>query len=319
MIFFVLLVIDSKHTDIMRSMMLTGLRSMEIREVPDPVVVNPTDVKIKMMAVGVCGSDIHYFLNGRIGSQVVEFPFILGHEGAGEVVETGSAVKGLRPGDRIAIEPAMPCMACDQCIAGRPHTCRRLRFLGCPGQADGCLSDYIVMPESSCFPVTDNLSYDEAVISEPLAIGVYSVRQTSGIRGLTAGILGFGPVGMSVLLAANAAGAEKIYATDKIDPRSSMALQSGAVWSGNPDNEDVVESILGKEPQGLDVIFECCGSQDAMDQAVDLVKPGGKIMIVGIPEFDNWSFSADKIRRNEITLINIRRQNHALEETLNLL
>jgi L-iditol 2-dehydrogenase len=300
-------------------MMLSGIKKMEMKKVPDPLIINEKDVKIKMKVVGICGSDIHYFVNGRIGSQIVDFPFTLGHEGAGDVVETGTGVTRVRPGDRIAIEPAMPCMECDQCIAGRPHTCRKLRFLGCPGQAEGCLSEYIVMPESSCFPIEDNMSYDEAVISEPLAIGVYAVRQAVHVKGLTAGILGFGPIGMSVMMAGFAAGTGKTYVTDKIGRRTAMALETGAAWSGNPGSEDVVKEILKKEPGGLDMIFECCGSQDAMDQAIDLVKPGGKIMIVGIPEFDNWSFNADKIRRKEINLVNIRRQNHALEETINLL
>jgi L-iditol 2-dehydrogenase len=303
----------------MQAIMLTGIEKMEIREVPEPVLANATDVKIKMKVVGVCGSDIHYFLNGRIGSQIVDFPFTLGHECAGEVVETGSGVTGLVPGDRIAIEPAMPCMKCDQCNAGRPHTCHKLRFLGCPGQAEGCLSEYIVMPESSCFRIPDNMSYDEAVISEPLAIGVYAVRQAMPVEGLKAGILGFGPIGMSVMLASISGGTEKVYVTDRIGRRTGMALENGAVWAGNPDRDDVTGEIMDKEPGGLDVIFECCGKQEAMDQAVDLIKPGGKILIVGIPEFDNWAFSADKLRRKEISLVNIRRQNHALEETLDML
>ncbi len=303
----------------MRTMALKGIREMAMQNVPEPIIKNSNEVKIKMCVVGVCGSDIHYYLNGRIGSQVVEYPFTVGHEGAGEVVEVGNDVSRVRVGDRVAIEPAMSCMKCDQCHAGRPHTCRNLRFLGCPGQAEGCLSEYIVMPESSCFPVPDNMSYDEATISEPLAIGVYSVRQALHVKDKVIGILGFGPIGMSVLLAAQASDADKIYTTDRIDSRAARAIDCGAVWSGNPDKEDIVGKIFKQESQGLDLVFECCGKQEAMDQAVDLVKPGGRILIVGIPEFDDWSFSADKIRRKEITLINIRRQNHALEETLHLL
>ena len=156
----------------MKSMMLTGIRKMEMKTVPDPVILSGKDVKIRIKVVGVCGSDIHYYLKGRIGSQVVEYPFTVGHECAGEVVETGQEVSTLKPGDRVAIEPAMPCSECDQCIDGRPHTCRNLRFLGCPGQAEGCLSEFIVMPESSCFHIPGTMSYDEATISEPLAIGV---------------------------------------------------------------------------------------------------------------------------------------------------
>ena len=300
-------------------MALTGIREMAMQDVPEPLISNSNEVKIRMSVVGVCGSDIHYYLNGRIGSQVVEYPFTVGHEGAGDVIEVGNDVSRVRVGDRVAIEPAISCMKCDQCLAGRPHTCRNLLFLGCPGQAEGCLSEYIVMPESSCFPVPDSMSYDEATISEPLAIGVYSVRQALQVKDKVLGILGFGPIGMSVLLASLASDAEKIYTTDRIDSRAARAVDCGAAWSGNPDKEDIVGKILKQESQGLDIVFECCGKQEAMDQAVELVKPGGRILIVGIPEFDDWTFSADKIRRKEITLINIRRQNHALEETLNLL
>ena len=124
----------------MKAMQLTGIRQMEMRELPDPILVNDSDVLIKILSVGVCGSDIHYYVSGKIGDQVVQYPFTVGHEGAGRVVEVGSAVTHVRPGDRIAVEPAMPCWQCDQCQAGRHHTCRNLRFLGCPKHAEGCLS-----------------------------------------------------------------------------------------------------------------------------------------------------------------------------------
>ena len=114
-------------------MMLTGIRQMDMINAPDPVIIRDTDVLIKMKSVGVCGSDVHYYKTGRIGSQIVEYPFPVGHEGAGKVIKTGNAVKKLKPGDRIAIEPAMPCFHCDQCLSGRTHTCRKLKFLGCPG------------------------------------------------------------------------------------------------------------------------------------------------------------------------------------------
>ena len=174
----------------MKAMMLTGIRQMEMKEIPEPLIVKPNDVKIKMSVVGICGSDIHYYTQGQIGSQVVEYPFAVGHEGAGIVVETGKDVKRVKAGDIIAIEPAMPCWECDQCLAGRHHTCRKLRFLGCPGQAEGCLMEYIVMPEESCFPLNRRLIPDHGAISEPLAIGVYAVKKSGGVKGLDVGILG---------------------------------------------------------------------------------------------------------------------------------
>lgn len=292
---------------------------MKMMDVPDPVISNDHEVLVKMKRLGVCGSDVHYFKHGKIGSQVVKFPFPLGHEGAGEVVSVGKAVSLVKVGQRIAIEPAMHCGKCDQCLSGRPNTCRSLKFLGNPGQASGCLSEYIVMPETSCIPVSDAISFDQAAISEPLAIGVYAVKKSIPMKGAKIGILGFGPIGMSVMLPALSQGAEKVYVTDKINERLEIARKSGATWTGNPDTEDVVANIREKEPLLLDVVFECCGKQEATDQAVELLKPGGKLMIVGIPEFDRWSFRVDHMRHKELTLYNVRRQANCVEPALEMM
>lgn len=292
---------------------------MKLIQVPDPMIVNAHEVLIQMKVIGVCGSDVHYYKSGKIGSQVVSYPFPVGHEGAGEIIKTGPSVSRVKPGDRIAIEPAMPCWECDQCKAGRPNTCRKLRFLGCPGQADGCMSEYIIMPETSCFPIPDHMSFDQAALSEPLAIGVYAVNSSIPMHERKVGILGFGPIGMSVLLPALTKGASKVYVTDKIDERLKIASANGAFYTGNPDKSDVVEEITAHEPEMLDVVFECCGQQEAVDQAIDILKPGGKLMIIGIPEFNRWSFPVDKLRRKEITIRNVRRQNETLDETLELI
>jgi len=164
------------------------------------------------------------------------------------------------------------------------------------------------------------MTYDDGAISEPLAIGVYAVRLSGlDLKGLTVGILGFGPIGMSVLLPAKAKGAEKIYVTDKIDGRLQIATKCGATWTGNPEKDDVAAKIIEQEPLLLDVVFECCGQQDAINQAIELLKPGGTLLIVGIPEFDRWSFPVDKLRHREITIKNVRRQNNAVEETFELI
>jgi L-iditol 2-dehydrogenase len=303
----------------MKAMMLTGIRQMEMKEVNTPAILNDRDVRIRMKTLGVCGSDIHYYVSGKIGSQEVNYPYTVGHEGAGEVEAVGKGVTMVKPGDRIAIEPAMPCWECDQCSEGRPHTCRNLRFLGCPGQAEGSLSEYIVMPETSCFKIPDRMSYDEAAISEPLAIGLYAVKQSISMKGAKVGILGFGPIGMSVMLPALALGASEVYVSDKIDERLKIARGNGAVMTANPEREDVVEKITEKVPELLDVVFECCGQQDAIDTAVDLLRPGGKLMIIGIPEFDRWSFPVDKSRHKELCIQNVRRQNEALQPALDMM
>ena len=303
----------------MKSFRLTGLREMALLDVPDPRIQQPTDVLIRIGAVGVCGSDIHYYTTGRIGCQVVQYPFTVGHECAGTVVEIGSAVTGVQAGDRVAIDPAMSCGHCDQCRSGRENTCRELRFLGCPGQAEGSLSEYIVMPQQSCFPIADTLSLAEATVSEPLAIGVYAAEQSGLASGARIGILGLGPIGRSVLLPALHAGCGGCYCTDLIDDRCAAAARAGAAWVGNPQQEDVVRAIGQQVPLGLDIVFECCGQQAALDQAIALLRPGGKLMIIGIPEADHVSFNPDQIRRKEITIVNVRRQRGCVQTALDLI
>ena len=303
----------------MKSVMLNGIRQMQFMEVPVPKIKSANDVLIKIARVGVCGSDIHYYKSGKIGEQVIKYPYPIGHESAGIIEETGKAVNDFKPGDRVAIDPAMPCWKCDQCLAGRHNTCRNLKFLGNPGQAEGCLSEYIVMPETSCYHIPDNLSYDQAVASEPLAIGIYAFKKSEPVEGKKIGILGFGPIGMSVMLAAMHYNVKDIYVTDKVDDRLKIAEKSGAIWSGNPDKINVVSEIQNVEPLQLDIVFECCGQQEAIDQGIDLLKPGGKLAIIGIPDFMRWSFSVDKTRRKEITIQNIRRQVDCTQVALDLI
>ncbi len=304
----------------MRSLKLTALRRLEIREEQMPEIIQPDEVLIRMKTVGVCGSDVHYYSVGQIGSQVVKFPFTVGHEGAGEIAAVGSGVTRVAPGDRVAIEPAMSCFQCDQCLAGRPHTCRKLRFLGCPGQAEGCLSDYIVMPQHCCYKIPDSMTLEEAALSEPLSIGVYAVKRSVPLGGLKIGIFGAGPIGLSVLAAAKNDGVGAVYMTDPLDYRLKLAEKMGADWTGNPIAGDIVSEIGKEEPLLLDVIFECCGDQSALDQAVKLIKPGGKIMVIGIPPtLERFSFPVDDMRRKEICVQNVRRQNHCVQDALDLI
>ena len=292
---------------------------MELREAPDPSVKAARDVLIKVGVVGVCGSDVHYYATGRIGSQVVKYPFRVGHEFAGTVVAVGRAVKRVKEGDMVSVDPAMFCGKCDQCRAGRFHTCRKLKFLGCPGQAEGCLCEYIVMPESSCYPVARGISLEQAAIIEPLSIGCYAVQQSVPMKGARIAILGCGPIGLSVLLPARVAGAKRIYVTDKIAARLAVAGKAGATWTGNPDRTDVVASIVRKEPLLLDAVFECCGQQAAIDQAIELLKPGGTLMLIGIPTVDRIAFCIDRMRRKELRIQNVRRQNECVEAAVRLI
>jgi len=302
-----------------RAQVLTGIGQMELRDVPAPVIENDTDVLLKVEWVGVCGSDVHYYEAGKIGSQIVVYPWVVGHECAATVEQIGSEVTAVKVGDKIVVEPAISCGRCDQCKAGRENTCRNLKFLACPGQAQGCLCEYIVMPQQCCFPTAGRISLEQGVVCEPFAIGVYAVRVVQMDKDTKAAILGSGPIGLSCLAAARAQGVETIYMTDKVNQRVDIAKKAGAVWSGNPDTADIVETIKRQEPEGMDVVFECAGEQDTLDEAIELLRPGGKLMVIGIPRIERVSFMPDKMRRKEITIVNVRRQNKCTQTAIDLI
>ena len=303
----------------MKAAVLTGIRNFEIKELPNPILVNDNDVLIRIKMVGVCGSDLHYYTTGRIGSQVVDYPFTVGHEAAGIVEKVGKNVTRVKPGERIAIDPAVSCGKCDQCLSGREHTCRKLLFLGCPGQLEGSLSEYLVINEDSCFPIKEGTTFEQATLSEPLAIAVYAVQQSKLPKKANVGILGAGPIGMSVFHVLRTVDVGNVYITDKITERLEYAQQLNPKWSGNPDKDNVVKEISKIEPLLLDVVYECTGDENVYNQAIELLKPGGKFVVVGIPEVDEIPFPMHELRRKEITVVNIRRQAHCTQKAIDLL
>ena len=303
----------------MKSALLTGIGKIEIKNIPVPKLIGNEDVLINIKMIGVCGSDIHYFTTGRIGNQVIEFPFTIGHEAAGIVEQVGKNVTKVKPGQRIAIDPAVYCGVCDQCRAGRENTCRELLFLGCPTQLDGALSQYIVLNEKNCFPIKDNTTFEQATLSEPLAIAVYAVQQSQLRNNDNIAILGAGPIGLSVLHVLKTKNVGDIYITDKIQERLDYAKKLNPKWYGNPNEIDVLKEITDQAPLLMDVVFECSGDPEAYKQAIQLLKPGGIFVIVGIPEVDDIAFPIHELRRREITIVNIRRQANCTQKAVDLL
>jgi L-iditol 2-dehydrogenase len=302
----------------MKSMALTGIKTIEIVEQPAPTLQHSSDVLLKIIRVGICGSDLHYYNQGRIGDQIVRFPFCIGHECSAVVMDVGKNARRFKPGELIVVDPSVSCGVCDQCQLGHYHTCRKVRFLGCPGQLEGCLCDLLVMPEDCCYSAK-GLTVDQAALVEPLTIGHYAVQLSGDLKGKKIAILGSGPIGLSVLLSAQAAGASAIYVTDRLDYRLQAAQRQGATWTGNPDRTDIVFDIIQREPLELDVVFECCGQQTAIDQAMKLCKPMGRLVIVGIPETDHISFAVHDARRKGLSFVNVRRQNECVDPVINLI
>ena len=304
---------------LMKTLVLTGIRKIEMTDRPKPVLMNADDVLIRIKTVGVCGSDIHYFTHGKIGTQVVEFPFAVGHECSGIIEEVGSAVTRVKPGDLIAVDPSVHCGTCDQCLAGRPHTCRKNRFLGCPGQIDGCLTEYIVMPEFTCFTLSPRFDATTAALIEPLTIGTYSVELAqTDFKNKTVGIFGTGPIGLSVLMVLKTMEAANILCFEPLEYRRKKATELGANHVFNPFDVNPATVTLELEPLLLDVVFDCSGEQRAIDDAVMLIKPGGKLILVGIPPEGKYTLNMDILRRNEISIHNVRRQNHCVEKSIEL-
>ena len=288
-------------------------------DAPEPLVLRDDEVKIKLTSIGVCGSDIHYYKEGQIGTQIVEYPFAVGHECSGIIQDAGPGVSNVKPGDLVVIDPAVPCGKCDQCLTGRPHTCRYNRFLGCPGQLEGCMSEYIVMPSFTCFPVTGLLNENQAALIEPFSIGVYSVKQASiSINNSSVLIFGAGPIGLSILLKLLADGTTNVGIVEPLEYRLHKALDIGARYAVNPNDENVEKRINEYEELLIDVVYEASGEQDAIDNSLKVLKPGGKLVLVGIPPSAEYTFNMDLMRRKEITVVNVRRQNHCVQEAIDL-
>ena len=303
----------------MKAIVLTSLRQMELMDVPEPSIEKETDVLLKIEKVGICGSDVHYYDTGRIGEQIVEYPFIIGHECSATVKGLGSSVTRVKVGDEVAVDPAASCHKCDQCIQGRENTCHTVRFLGAPGQGGGCLCEYLVMPQECCFGTNGKITLEQGALCEPLSIGVYAVKRANLPKDADVAILGAGPIGLSCLLKARAENVRACYMTEKIDARIEAARKGGATWVGNPNKQDVVKEILLQQPAGMDVVFECAGQQETIDQALEMLKPGGRLVLIGSPRTERVSFDIDRLRRKEITITNIRRQNKCTQKAIDLI
>jgi L-iditol 2-dehydrogenase len=303
----------------MKAIFLTGQRQAQLREIPEPELQDANSVILKTRIAGICGSDLHYFISETVGGEKVPYPTIVGHECSAEVAKVGSEVKGIKPGDLVAVEPSISCGVCDQCLAGRFNTCRKIKFLGHPGEIDGCFAEYFVMPAKNLFPLLPHLSPEEAMLAEPLSIALQAFNLANLDNSSKVGVLGTGPIGLSLIMLLKLHGFGAIYATDRSESRVEAALKAGASWAANVEQEDILSEILIRQPLGLEAVFEVSGDQEAIDQAVELVKPGGKIIQVGIPIPERISYRIARLRRKEVTIINSRRQNKCMEKALELI
>jgi len=302
---------------IMRAARLHGIRDLRLEQVPRPAP-GPDEVLLKVASVGICGSDVHYYLQGRIGSQIVTGPIILGHEFSAWITALGAGVEGLEAGQLVAVEPAISCGRCEPCEQGHPNLCPNVRFCGTP-PIDGVFAEYTVMPARNCFPLPEGMTPAEGALLEPLGIALHSVDLAHLQPGQTAAVLGAGPIGLLIGAVARAAGAGAIYMTEPLAHRRSFALNYVADEALNPDETDVVAEIQRQTGgRGVDIAFEAAGAPATPQQAAAVTRIGGKVIVAGIPDDDTMTMNASTIRRKGLTIKLVRRMKHTYPRAIRL-
>jgi L-iditol 2-dehydrogenase len=230
-------------------------------------------VLVQVAAVGVCGSDVHYFEHGRIGDFVVEAPLVLGHEAAGRVVELGADVTRHAVGDRVALEPGVPCGACRECRAGRYNLCGDVRFFATP-PVDGAFAEFVAIHEDFAFALPDGVSDEAGALMEPLSVAVWACQKASVRAGDRVLVTGAGPIGLLVLQTALAHGATEVTVTDVNPHRLATAERLGATRTLRPADDD--------EPPEADALIECSGHPQAVRTGLEALRPAGTAVLVGM-------------------------------------
>jgi L-iditol 2-dehydrogenase len=269
----------------------------DLRQHDEPVPVPGVGEKLlRVTAVGVCGSDLHWFNEAGIGDARLQKPLVLGHEFSA-ITESGQ---------RVAVDPAIPCGICEYCRRGDPNLCENLIFAG-HGSQDGAMREYISWPERCLYPLPDSISDQDGALLEPLGIAIHAVDLAQLRLGMSVGIFGCGPLGLLILQLTGLAGASRIIATDILPHRVAAARSFGADDAQLVSPEILDAASLNLDPGGLDVVFEVAGDNSAVEMAISAVRPGGKVILVGIPSDDRTSFTASAARRKGLSLKLVRR------------
>ena len=291
----------------MQVVRLHGARELHLHDEPIP---NPGvgDVLLRVTAVGICGSDLHWYADASIGDVHLKRPLVLGHEFAGVVAGTGQ---------RVAVDPAIPCSNCDQCREGNPNLCETQRFAG-SGTEDGALREFMVWPRHCLVPLPDSLSDVDGAVLEPLGVAIHAIDLGHLKPGMTVGVFGCGPIGLLILQLARAAGAVQLIATDLLAHRLDAARVFGAKAFQATGGDEVNEILAATNGRGVDIAFEVSTSSAAVETAIAVSRPGGRVVLAGIPDDDCISFRASVARRKGLTLKLVRRMKHTYPRAIRL-
>jgi len=313
---------ETKFPATMTAVRLHGPRDMRVDSVPHPGAPGPGEVLLQVTAVGICGSDLHTYKDGRIGSTFVESPVTMGHEFAGILEAVGpDAVDGnfqpLLPGTRVAVDPAQPCHRCEMCQQGHPNLCHRLHFCGLYPD-EGSLSQWMHVPANTCFPVPDDMDNAAAAMLEPLGIAIHATDLARIRIADSVVIVGAGPIGLCLLQTIKLAGAHPIYVTDKLPWRLALAEKLGGIPI-NFDEGDPVQVVWeATNGRGVDVALEAAWADHSVQQAAEMLRLGGRLVLVGIPEDDRLELQHSVIRRKGLTMRVCRRMKHTYPRAIRL-
>lgn len=301
----------------MRAAVLLPEGGLEIEERPEPSP-GPEQVLVAPRLVGICGSDLHYYKDGRIGDWRILQPHVLGHEFAGVVTEVGSNVESVEVGDRIAVEPIIPCENCDACSRGIYNVCPNISFTGSP-HTDGALQELVAVPARGAHRLPPGTSFSLGALVEPTSIAVHAVRRSGLAEGDTVMIVGAGPIGLLILAVARAYGAGAVYCTDLNQGRLDLATHLGATAAINVGGMDHSEILEMTDPLGADISFEAVGTPGTLDTAMRLVRPGGTVVAVGVNIAERIPFNLMLSQSKEATLVPVYLGRDAFPEAIDLL
>ncbi len=294
----------------MRALRLHGVGDLRLADEPPPVPASG-EALVQVTAVGICGSDLHWYDESAIGDAVLTRPLVLGHEAAGRITS------GLRAGQRVAIDPQVACGACETCAEGRGHLCPRVRFLG-HGVTDGALRERLAWPERNLVPLPDTIDDVDGALLEPLGVAIHALDLARLRPGATVGVFGAGPIGLLLVQLALAAGARCVVATDRLAHRVEAARALGAIAEqvrGGDERAALLEALGGR---GLDAAIEVAGDDDALATAIALARPAATVVIAGIPAGDDSTISASIARRKGLDLRFSRRMNRTYPRAIAL-
>lgn len=267
----------------MKAFLLHGAKDLRPADLPEPAP-GPGEVVVAMRRAGICGSDIHYFTHGRIGSFVPLGPFVLGHEFAGEIVAVGAGVPTTRLGERVTVDPSIPCGHCDFCRGGRYNLCPEMRFYGsasCVPHINGGFEEFVVAPAGNALPVPDSLSWAEAAMAEPLSVAVHAARRAGNLAGRSVLVTGGGTIGQLSALVARSFGAAVVALSDIRPGPGRVAVEQGADGAMDALSPGFAAEAAALAPGGFDVVIEAAGSSAALAQALEVTRRGGTIVQVG--------------------------------------